>query len=303
MEIDKVTIVRDKTRMEQLIERFNSKQQAAFYINRSGTDFKYYEEEHQEFYKAFECLSKALEGKFKSKVIYREYLPNYIFSPDDVIIVFGQDGLLANTAKYTRGLPIIGVNPDESRYDGVLLKHHSLNIINILNNMVKDRHAISYVTMAKATFNDGQTLLAFNDFFIGAASHISFKYAITHGKHTEQQSSSGILVSTGAGSTGWLSSVYNMSGNIVGNRNSARNAMPWDTDYLQFVVREPFLSKTTGIGIGKGKIIKHKPLEVTSYMPANGVLFSDGIETDFIPFNSGSTVTIGLASEKACLVM
>lgn len=37
-------------------------------------------------------------------------------------------------------------------------------------------------------------------------------------------------------------------------------------------------------------------------MPTNGVIFSDGIETDFLKFNSGSIATIGIAKETARLV-
>jgi hypothetical protein len=38
-------------------------------------------------------------------------------------------------------------------------------------------------------------------------------------------------------------------------------------------------------------------------MPENGVIFSDGMEQDFLQFNSGSTVTIGIADQKGCLVI
>ena len=57
---------------------------------------------------------------------------------------------------------------------------------------------------------DGQRLLAFNDLFIGARTHVSARYRVEYAGKQEQQSSSGLLVSTGAGSTGWLSSVMNM---------------------------------------------------------------------------------------------
>ncbi len=43
MEFESVIIIRDKTRLEQLIERFNSKAQAKFYIKSSGGDFDFFE--------------------------------------------------------------------------------------------------------------------------------------------------------------------------------------------------------------------------------------------------------------------
>jgi len=38
-------------------------------------------------------------------------------------------------------------------------------------------------------------------------------------------------------------------------------------------------------------------------MPCGGVIFSDGMESDYLEFNSGTDATIGLAREKANLVV
>lgn len=37
-------------------------------------------------------------------------------------------------------------------------------------------------------------------------------------------------------------------------------------------------------------------------MPENGVVFSDGIEADFLQFNSGTQATIGIARRRGRLV-
>jgi len=37
-------------------------------------------------------------------------------------------------------------------------------------------------------------------------------------------------------------------------------------------------------------------------MPANGVIFSDGVESDFLNFNYGSIASIGIAKEQAKLL-
>ena len=75
-----------------------------------------------------------------------------------------------------------------------------------------------------------------------------------------------------------------------------------DPDQLLFAVREPFQSIRTQTGIIAG-IIDHKnPLTIESLMPTSGIIFSDGIEADFLKFNSGAIATIGLAPESAILV-
>jgi hypothetical protein len=70
--------------------------------------------------------------------------------------------------------------------------------------------------MARATLGDGQSLLAFNDLLVGRKTHVSARYhLIMHGRRSEDQSSSGIIVSTDAGFTGWLSSVLNGAAGVV----------------------------------------------------------------------------------------
>ena len=308
MNFENVIIIRDKTRLEQLIERFNSKAQAKFYIESSGGDFDFFELEHNVFYKSFSKIKKSIFiATLKLKVINRSFLTTYIFTEKDLVVVIGQDGLVANTAKYVNGLPIIGVNPDIKRYDGVLLKHSPSDLNSILKKVIKGNFETKQVTMAKATLNDGQELLAFNDFYIGADSHISSRYSIAFNGKKEQQSSSGIIISTGAGSTGWLSSIFNMTNNINTYQNNDTKdcglTLDWEANKLIFVIREPFLSKMSQINIGYGIITKTNILKIESNMPTKGIIFSDGIESDFLNFNSGSVVEIGVAKENANLVM
>ena len=157
---------------------------------------------------------------------------------------------------------------------------------------------------AEAKLNDGQRLLAFNDLFIGASSHVSARYKITFKNETEQHSSSGIIVSTSAGSTGWLSSIFNMAygvANMFEKDLTPKQPKLKENDLL-FAVREPFKSIRTQAEMTAG-IIRDNTLTVESYMPNNGIIFSDGIEKDFLNFNSGSIATIGIAKETANIVM
>src|SRR5437588_627039 len=71
------------------------------------------------------------------------------------------------------------------------------------------------VSMARAQLNDGQTLYAVNDLFIGQRTHVSARYRLSFQDRGEDHSSSGIIVSTGAGSTGWLRSVLTGAAGIV----------------------------------------------------------------------------------------
>ena len=52
-----------------------------------------------------------------------------------------------------------------------------------------------------------------------------------------------------------------------------------------------------------GKVTHEIPLKVLSQMPENGVIFSDGIENDYVQFNSGIEATITVAEKKGKLVV
>ena len=148
--------------------------------------------------------------------------------------------------------------------------------------------------------------MAFNDLFIGVSSHVSARYKITYNNKIEEHSSSGIIVSTQAGSTGWLSSVFNMSFGIrefIENDKSKKKYIHLRNNQLMFAVREPFASKKTQTDITTGILSGQSKLIVESFMPNNGLIFSDGIEADFLKFNSGAIAKIGIAKEKANLVL
>lgn len=304
MSYDYAIIVKSKTRLELLIERFNTKSQAKFYIERSGGNFHEYEMEDGIFRKSLESLQSQLSKIVKNKIVEKRYLSSYIFSKNNLIVVIGQDGLVANTAKYSKNLPIVAVNPDIERYDGILLPFNTNDFIPAVEKVLLAKHTAKTIRFAEAKLNDGQRLLAFNDLFIGASSHVSARYKISFNKITERQSSSGIIVSTPAGSTGWLSSIFNMAYGVTNKFDKKRHLKQpklKDNDLI-FVVREPFKSISSQTGISTG-IIRGNRLKIESYMPNNGIIFSDGVENDFMKFNSGSIVTIGLAQETAQLVL
>lgn len=305
----KAVLVIRKTRLEELTERFNTVNQAKFYIEHAGADFRDYEDEHERYKKALADVQEVLVRETRLQTLERAYLPNYIFAKDDAVVVLGQDGLVANTMKYLQGQPIVAVNPDPDRWDGVLLPFKVKDVQAIIRSVFAGKIKVKEITIAQASMNDGQVLYAVNDFFIGPKTHVSARYEIQWEKKKEEQSSSGIIVSTGLGSTGWLKSLLAGARGIEATFMKqtaipeALDGFAWDSPYLCFTVREPFPSRSSQASVVFGKIAAKKPLKIVSKMPDNGVIFSDGIEADFLAFNSGSIVTIGTADKKGLLVV
>lgn len=137
MSIEYAIIVKNKTRLESLIERFNTKAQAKFYIESLGGNFADYELEHETFHESLRSLQRQLSRVIKNKIVERNYLPSFLFSKQHLIIVIGQDGLVANTAKYAKNRPMVAVNPDKARYDGVLLPFDTHNFIGGVEQVIE----------------------------------------------------------------------------------------------------------------------------------------------------------------------
>lgn len=303
---EKVVVVTRKTRLAELVERFNTRAQAKFYIEHAGGDFAEYEGEDAAYRRALDVVRRAVEVGLRVQVLDRELVPSYAFLPTDVVVTLGQDGLVANTAKYAAGQPILGVNPDPARYDGILLPFTPAETAAVLVLTLEGRQRMRAVTLAEAQMSDGQRLLAFNDLFVGARSHVSARYRLRWKSAEEPQSSSGVLVSTGAGSTGWLSSVFHMVSGVAawtGGAPVPPLRLDWEDRRLVFVVREPFVSRHSRAAIVTDVILPGERLTLESNMPSGGVVFSDGVEADYLAFTSGATVSIGAAPEAAHLVV
>ena len=306
---ENVIVVTRKTELDELVARFNTRGQARFYLEHAGHSFERIQAAHETHQAVLERVRQAIPSTSKQQWIDREVVPQFTFGEDDLIVTVGQDGLVSNTAKYLSGQPILAVNPDPGRFDGVLMPFTACDFEKHLLTALDEGATTRRVTLARAVLADGQTLLAFNDFFIGARSHVSARYRITVGDRTETQSSSGIIVSTGAGSTGWLQSVYAGAAGVVdalgGSMTLPDNGgrLDWDTDRLVYSVREPFPSRATKTSIVHGMFEDEAPLRVSSLMASDGVIFSDGVEGDYLQFNTGAELTITTAPNKASLVV
>lgn len=325
-----IVVVTRQTRMQGLLRRHVTARQAKFWLGqawrheqrrreetaRAGTlapeqdageaDFNEYQSEHDSYQQAIDYLERELAFGINVKFVDREFLPTYDFWDCCLVVVVGQDGLVANTAKYVGELPILAVNPDPRRIDGVLLPFQLSQARQAARSVLDRTARMRGVSLARAELSDGQRLLAFNDFFLGQASHVSSRYLLQVGGQSEAQSSSGILVSTGAGSTGWLSSVFNMARGLAKWRSAPpcdRVQLEWEDRRLVWAVREPFISRHSRASLVAGFLDEGQELVVESLMPEAGVIFSDGIGADFLKFTSGVTARISCAPTQARLVV
>jgi NAD kinase len=286
--LPRVVVVTRPTEYTLLIERHATHAQAAFFLQTRGQRIEELHERHQRFEAARAQVVQAIPTKWRRSLVSRRDLDRFVFEPDDLVVALGQDGLVANTAKYLRGQTVIGVNPDPERYDGVLVRHAPVRAAELMKAACAARVEIEERTMVEARLDDGQCLLALNEVFVGHRSHQSARYRIRFGELAERHSSSGVIVATGTGATGWARSIHRQRRDIV--------ALPApDEACLAFFVREAFPSIATGTDLTAGRVGAQVHLDITSELDEGGVIFGDGVEDDYLDFRWGMTASVQIA--------
>ena len=290
----RVVVVTRKTDYERLLERHATRQQARFFLESRGQALEDVVARHERSEEALGRVLAAIPVAWRRTRVDRGDLDRFLFEPQDTIVVVGQDGLVANVAKYLDGQLVLGVNPDPQRNDGVLVPHSPEAAAGLLPATAMRDVPVETRCMVEASLDGVQRILALNELFVGHRTHQSARYRLRFGEREERQSSSGLIVATGTGATGWARSIHR-------ERRSPLSMPAPEEPGLVFFVREAFPSVATGTEITEGRLADDGALVVTSEMNEGGVIFGDGIEADRIEFAWGMTVRVGVSAR--CLRM
>lgn len=291
----RAVVVHRRTEYEELTSRHGTRQQAAFFLRERGRSLDEVASVSDQIHAARRLVGAAIPATWRRAEIERSDLDRFVFGPEDVVVVVGQDGLVANTAKYLAGQPVIGIDPQPGHNPGVLVTHppeaaRSLLLAAAENPRLQPR------SMVQARTDQGHVLRALNEVYIGHASHQSARYQLMlqHGAQ-ERQSSSGVLVGTGTGATGWLRSAW--------QERDSHLSLPGPTERtLCWFVREAWPSPTTGTGLTQGELGADEALTVIAESDQL-VCFGDGIEGDALTLTWGQRVTITTAPQVLNLVI
>ena len=280
----RAVLVTRETDYERLIGAHATRAQTDFYLRSRRQSMDTVEAAHQGFLAAVHKVRSAIPADWRVTRAGRADLDRFLFTPEDIIIVIGQDGLVANVAKYLDGQPVLGVNPAPEVNEGVLVPLSVQSAPRLMLAAAEGAASLERRTMARAQLETGESLEALNEIFIGHRSHQSARYVIASENGDERQSSSGVIVATGTGSTGWARSIMTQTGRSFALRPTEAT--------LAFFVREPWPSLATGATVGQGLVTDQSPLRLTSQMNEGGVIFADGLEQDFLEFGWGRTATV-----------
>ncbi|GAA3240550.1 hypothetical protein [Actinocorallia longicatena] len=289
----RVVIVHRRTEYDELVARHGTRQQAAYYLRSRGRDLGEVLAPHEAVGRALREVGTAVPVEWRRGNVERGDLDRFLFAPDDLVVAVGQDGLVANVAKYLDGQPVIGINPDPARNPGVLVPHAAGGAAALLQAAARGGVDCEERVMVTATADDGRSLTALNEIYFGSPTHQSARYRL-ESPVTERQSSSGVLVGTGTGATGWCRSAWL-------ERRSGLD-LPGPTERrLTWFVREAWPSPATGATSTEGVLTPGTPLTLTCETDGL-VAFGDGVESDRLTLSWGQRLTVDLAARSLRLV-
>jgi NAD kinase len=292
----RAVVVHRRTELDDLLDQHGTRGQAEFFLRSRGRSLDEVQLRHDLQTDAVGAVSAAIPVDWRRGAIERDDLPRFVFEPGDVLLVVGQDGLVANAARYLDGQPVIGVDPEPGRNPAVLVRHSAGSIAGILAATVARSAVIERRTMAHAELDDGQSLETLNEVFVGHPTHQSARYRLSVDglQEWERQSSSGLIASTGTGATGWAASISRDRGGPLDLPRPVDSTLAW-------FVREAWPSPATGTSLTAGLVTVHAHLHLI--VESNElVVFGDGQETDRLTATWGQAVTIGVSTRVLNLV-
>ncbi|MFB7916789.1 hypothetical protein [Streptomyces sp. NPDC056061] len=286
----RAVLVHRTTEYEELLARHGTHGQAAFFLSSRGRSIEQVVERHRHARQALADVAAAVPLQWRQSRVERADLDRFLFGPEDVVVVVGQDGLVANAAKYLSGQPVVGIDTDPGRNPGVLVRHRPSAAAALLRSAAGPGGTTDELTMVEAVADDTQRLLALNEIYLGPPGHQTARYRLgldAPDTPTEAQASSGVLVGTGTGATGWLRSLWQE------RRSDLRLPGPTDARLLWFV-REAWPSPATGTSLVSGELGHGQGLRLTAESD-RVVAFGDGMEADALELTWGQSVRLGIA--------
>lgn len=293
----RAVLVHRRTEYEELLARHGTHGQAAFFLSSRGRSIDEVVRRHDRTRQALREVAAAVPLTWRSSRVERADLDRFLFAPEDVVVVVGQDGLVANTAKYLRGQPVVGIDSDPGRNPGVLVRHRCADTAALLRAATAAGGRAEELTMVEAVADDTQRLLALNEIYLGSVGHQTARYRLgSDGEQEpgEAQASSGVLVGTGTGASGWLRSLWLERGSTAGLPAPCEQRLLW-------FVREAWPSPATGTTRVAGELGRGQELRLTVESDRM-VVFGDGMEADSLELTWGQSVRLGIAETSLHLV-
>lgn len=237
-------------------------------------------------------ISLLEEMGIEYSLMFREDFETFGPGDSDVVITIGGDGTMLDVSHQIRNTLILGLNSDPERSQGYFTACHALSsetkqhLIWIHEFIhLKNRFSNALVRSAVVQLQrfrpviDGEKFghACMNDLLVTNRHPATMsRYDFFSGTKTERHASSGMWISTAAGSTAAI-------------RSAGGSVMPLSQDWVQYVVREPYDLGDARFPLQKGVVNPNDTFRVKSLM--DGAIYMDGPFIE-IPFPTGTELEI-----------
>ena len=227
----------------------------------------------------------------KYKIRKREKLKEKFFKNRDLILAFGGDGTFLMASHGVLGkVPMLGINSDPSSKEGFFMNANKddfeKKIKRVINNdfQIKKLHRLE-AYIGKKRIPD----LALNEYYVASEKpyHTARYYLTVRGKR-ERQKSSGVLVSTAAGSYAWT-------------KSAGGKELPLCSDDFEYIIREPYCGRTAAKCRLFNDILRKDEKVIIEFELGNGIIIADSTATEH-KFKTGEKVTIKLSKKPLHII-
>jgi len=227
------------------------------------------------------CRFVANNG-FEVKYSWKNVLLPKDLEGFDIVISIGGDGTALSASHFLTKRPLLAINSNPRQSEGALTTLNLEDLDKKLREIKSGKFKTEKLERIEVMINDKlQNPLALNDVFIANEKAYSMsKYKIRFNGSLEEQKSSGLIFSTGTGSTAWFKSAG-------GEPFSAQSRV------IKMIVREPFLRRISKFKTIRAEIGEKDSCEVIALTPM--VLAIDSIRE--IKLNEGDRVKIKISDK------
>lgn len=259
---------------------------------REGVDIPKVMESHERQKKSLHELKKLFEEK---QFVSRNDLTKRIVYNKDLVISLGGDNHFQYITHFVDSELIMGINSDPLASEGALTYFTTKNFERILKKLQNDKFEVEEWTRLEAKLNGSKVERATDSYFLGEYSRIK---ASTHilefrGKK-ERQKCAGLIVATGAGSTGW----FNSACRYIHHKGKK---FPKTKKCAEFLVTEAYRGKINKYSMLSGTIKKDDELIVHSLNDDKGILIADSMNAEH-NFNEGAKAVIRISDKPLRVV-
>lgn len=286
MQLKKVLLSTKKTALEYFKEQSDT-----FERELPPAEVEELRKNHAEHYASLNKIREVL-AKYNIQFdrTYMPYSEYEDFKGKDLIISIGGDGTVLNTSHYMLDeTPVLTIKSTEGS-TGALCEISANNFENALKKILNGDFKIEKWTRAEGRFGK-RKVFALNEIYVGTRFSPSMaRYELMRKDKSELQMSSGVVITTGTGSTGWYSNIP-----VIGK------AFSKDAKELHFCVREP--KAAANYTMLQGALLPGEVLTVKSKMNVDGCISFDGdVGKRMYPFKIGDVLEVQISGKPLYVV-